>query len=383
MRTLGGIVGALALASVCGRAARIAGAGDAPARDHASLATLPSRPIARVPAELTFAVTDTSGRRVRFLQLVHERPMHVIVVSRDLAEFAHIHPEPTLDDRYAVTHTFAHGGRYRVFADYTPPGSGTLVDAFDVDVAGPARDEIPPAADAVLERSVDSLTMSLAFERPPVAGEDVRWRVSLRGGGRPVTDLQLYLGALAHVMVVSADLHTFIHAHPQELGDVVDTTRGAHVHDPAQLARALRGPSPATLHVVTSFPHAGLYGLWVQVQRHGRVITAPFVISVGAAPAAARPAAAPAPPRDAIAIVADASGFTPARVEVPRGRRTLLAFTRPAPGNCVDRVVIPALGITRALPVGGTVEIALAPADSADIPFQCGIGMFRGLIVVR
>lgn len=349
---------------------------------RAALATLPARPIAAVPAELRFTVTDARGRVVRFLENVHERPMHVIVVSRDLAEFAHIHPEPTLDGGYAVTHSFAHGGRYRVFADYTPPGSGTCVDAFDVDVAGPARAPRPPGADTVLERTVDSLDVSLAFERPPVAGEDVRWSFALRAGGRPVTDLELYLGALAHVMVVSADLETFIHAHPQELGDVVDTTRGAHVHDPAQLARALRGPSPATLHGVVSFPHAGRYGVWIQVQRHGRVITAPFVIAVGAAPPAAR-GAAPASPREAITIVADASGFTPARVQVPRGRRSVLAFTRPLAGNCADRVVIPALGVTRALPVGGTVEIALAPGDSTDIPFQCGMGMFHGLIVVR
>src|SRR5437870_3016138 len=60
---------------------------------HAELEIEPAQPAAGQPALLRFTIKDTLGRAIRFLQFVHERPMHLIVVSRDLAEFAHIHPE--------------------------------------------------------------------------------------------------------------------------------------------------------------------------------------------------------------------------------------------------------------------------------------------------
>ena len=36
------------------------------------------------------------------------------------------------------------------------------------------------------------------------------------------------------------------------------------------------------------FPRAGTYRLWVQFQRHGRVLTAPFTVSAAVAPAGGR-----------------------------------------------------------------------------------------------
>ncbi|MDQ3714348.1 MAG: hypothetical protein M3388_19330, partial [Acidobacteriota bacterium] len=48
---------------------------------------------AGVPATLFFTVKDKQGGVVKDLQIVHEKPMHLLVVSKDLAEFYHIHPE--------------------------------------------------------------------------------------------------------------------------------------------------------------------------------------------------------------------------------------------------------------------------------------------------
>ena len=71
--------------------------------------------------DLTFSILDDRGRRIQFLEKVHERPIHLIVVSTDLAEFAHIHPELQSDDTYAVSYSFPHGGTYWLYADYTRP----------------------------------------------------------------------------------------------------------------------------------------------------------------------------------------------------------------------------------------------------------------------
>lgn len=45
-------------------------------------------------ATLIFTIKDERGAAVRDLQIVHEKPMHLLVVSDDLAQFDHVHPEP-------------------------------------------------------------------------------------------------------------------------------------------------------------------------------------------------------------------------------------------------------------------------------------------------
>src|SRR5205085_3374144 len=134
-------------------------------------------------------------------------------------------------------------------------------------------------------------------------------------------------------------------------------------------------------HANVGFPRPGRYRMWVQIQRAGQVITAPFELSAGP-PERARPAS-PAVPAGAIRIVVGSGGYQPARVELPRGRPATLAFLRPSAGNCGGELVIPALGIQRELPPGRTVLVRFTPADSAEIPFHCGVDMLQGLIVVR
>ena len=53
----------------------------------------PAQIVAGAPADLIFRIKDRQGATVKDLQIVHEKPMHLIVVSTDLGEFYHIHPE--------------------------------------------------------------------------------------------------------------------------------------------------------------------------------------------------------------------------------------------------------------------------------------------------
>jgi Cu+-exporting ATPase len=93
----------------------------------------------------------------------------------------------------------------------------------------------------------------------------------LTRGGRPVTDLSPYLGAAAHVAIVSEDTRSFAHTHG-EVGR--QGTRGG-MDMPAAPARF--GPSVPFRHV---FGRAGLYKIWAQFGYHGRVLTVPFVVLV-------------------------------------------------------------------------------------------------------
>ncbi|HKC64403.1 MAG TPA: hypothetical protein VKB86_12245, partial [Pyrinomonadaceae bacterium] len=133
---------------------------------HAELRTEPSRVKADEPVKLSFLVKNGKGATVRFLQFVHEKPMHLLVVSEDLAEFYHIHPEMQVDDSYGVEHIFPHGGRYRLYADYTPPGSATIVEQFELNVDGPARTRESLTADASLTKEAEGLRVTAVSDKP-------------------------------------------------------------------------------------------------------------------------------------------------------------------------------------------------------------------------
>jgi plastocyanin len=350
---------------------------------HAELSLQPSVVEAGKPVQISFAVKNPAGETVRFLQFVHERPMHLLVVSDDLADFEHIHPEMQPDDSYGVIHTFANAGRYRLYADYTPPGSGTVVDRFDLTVKGARRPRVELKPDTILTKTVDGLTVSLKNDRPVRAGESVMFTASLanQADGLQVHDLQLYLGALAHFVVISRDLQDFIHAHPQEAGEVFDPSQdpALHVHDTSQLAKRLVGPSPSAVSTYVTFPRPGLYKMWAQFQRNDRVTTVPFVLDVApAGPPVQRAGLS----TGTVPIEVTSSGYEPARITVKRGERVKLAFHRADDRNCAGTVNFPKLQITRELPAGQTVTIEFTPTETGEIPFTCGMGMFSGTVVV-
>ena len=108
----------------------------------------------------------------------------------------------------------------------------------------------------------------------------------------------------------------------------------------------------------------------------------PFVLDVAAGSSSETQRVAEIP-TGAIRVSVGAGGYSPSRVEIPSGRPAVLAFTRPRGGNCGGVVVIPGLGIRRALPVGGTVVISISPQAQGEIPFHCGVNMYQGVIAVR
>jgi Cupredoxin-like domain len=323
---------------------------------------------------------------VRHLEFVHERPLHLLVVSEDLAEFAHIHPELVGGDRYEVTHTFAHGGRYRLYADYTPPGSAQRITNFSLTLPGQPRASQSLQPDAALLHTRDGLAISLATSlkdsQPLRANAELEFALTIRDAqtNQPVTDLEPLLGAWAHFVIIDDKHESFIHAHPLETAAQTATASAsetaAHIHDPAAM-----GPPPEIIRTVTSFPRAGIYKLWVQFQRNGEVITQPFVLRVEAA--LPHTTHAVAIPSDAIRLDATAKGFAPTSFTVPNGRPFKLAIKRDAQPNCANKIVFPSLGLSFALPLGQTTVIELPALAAGELSFACGMGMYKGLLLIE
>lgn len=356
---------------------------DVPARvsvQHSKMADLWSDRVsieAGKAARLTLVFHDPLGRTIRFLEKVHRQPVHLIVVSKDLAEFEHIHPEPTPDDSLSIIHVFPHPGEYWLYADYTAPGETPSIARFSIKVAGQPRSPVQLLPDTKLTKTVDGIRIAIAPPPHWKAGADLPLAFTLTDAetGQPIADLDPWLGAWGHIMIVGASGESFIHAHPLE-GALTEIGFLPHVHAPP-----VPGPSPSVIRTVTGFRSAGVYKLWFQCQRHGRVITASWVANVSKPD---RPASVPvAQPSDVIRVTVSSAGFEPSRLQIRAGQSTRIAFRRSDAQNCASEVVFPGLGLRKRLPPGETVIVDLPAQSPGEMRFACGMGMYRGAVVVR
>src|SRR6185436_9944012 len=114
---------------------------------------------------------------------------------------------------------------------------------------------------------VDGVKLELQIERKKmVAGEECDMPIHFEDAatGNPIKDLQRYLGAFGHAMMLSEDMQEYVHAHPAEMLEGTTITSGG-------------GPD-LTFHAL--FPKPGYYRIWYQFQRNNKVSTLPFTVRV-------------------------------------------------------------------------------------------------------
>lgn len=349
---------------------------------------------AGAPVTLAFTVKDRQGATVRDLPIVHEKPMHVLVVSKDLAEFYHIHPEPSSDGSYRVQHTFPNGGEYKLYADFTPKDSVQVVEQIDVKVAGTERAKVPLVADANFTKTVNGLKVVMKPDGELKAGGEVLLNFQMfdAASGKPATDLQNYLGELAHFVIISEDMKDFVHAHPMSKGEKMDDMKMGEMkkdgdsgsehkadgHDHSTMEGTTAKPSASEVAAHTSFPRSGLYRVWGQFQRGGQVITVPFTLKI----AEGEKVKAANVPTGFTQVTVAKAGFSPSSINVQKGEKVSLAFYRADAENCGSEVVFAKQKITKKLPVGETVLIEFTPNEAGEIGFACGMDMLRGKVIV-
>jgi len=210
---------------------------------------------------------------------------------------------------------------------------------------------------------------------------------------KPATDLQNYLGELAHFVIISEDMKDFVHAHPMskgehdksgdmKMGENKADNHDADGHSHSTMEGVTTKPSQSEVAAHTAFPRAGLYKVWAQFQRGGKVITVPFTVR-SAENGQSKTANNTAIPADATKIVVSGSGYEPAEIKVEKGKPVKLAFYRADADNCGGEVVFSKLNITKKLPVGEIVLVEFTPTESGELGFACGMDMFKGKVIVN
>ena len=83
-----------------------------------------------------------------------------------------------------------------------------------------------------------------------------------------------------------------------------------------------------------------------------------------------------------VRIRVDKNGFSPASIDVEAGHKLNLIFNRADNEGCGRTVVFRKPSIRKALPLGKDVVVTLTPRAVGQITFTCGMGMYKGSILV-
>ncbi|MGW1608199.1 hypothetical protein ACWCQZ_02105 [Streptomyces sp. NPDC002285] len=213
-------------------------------------------------SDLSFVIRDDDGRAVTAYRREHDKELHLIVASRDLGTYRHLHPTRAADGTWSIPVELPRAGGYRVFADFTPAkkDAENLTLGADLAAAGPYEPQQLPTPNTTAK--VHGYEVRLDGVLRPGKERELKLKVSR--GGRPVTNLQPYLGAYGHLVALRSGDLAYLHVHPNgEPGD----------------GRTKPGPE---ISFTATAPSSGTYRLFLDFKHEGEVHTAEFTVRAGA-----------------------------------------------------------------------------------------------------
>lgn len=214
---------------------------------------------AGVPQTFEFQILQYDGTPLMKYKKQHDKLMHMIFARRDLTGFQHVHPNLGPDGVWRVPLTVPKAGEYKIFADYFPLwGIHGETLAADVSVSGDYQPQ--PLPEYTNTSTVDGYTVTLKGK--PVPGKSQKLVVSVSKDGEPVVDLEPYLAAFGHMVVLRNGDLAYLHVHP-------DGTPGD--------GQTKSGPDVTFFATAPSY---GDYRIFLDFKHQGTVRTAVFTVRV-------------------------------------------------------------------------------------------------------
>lgn len=216
------------------------------------------------------------------LAIAHEKLMHLILVSQDLLTFQHLHPESKGDGLYEIGTSVPRAGKYILYNEFVTAEGVTQIERNVFATAGAENADNPASLTQTLNQmeSWGDLQATLTTTAPRI-----RRRIAIplflnvtTKDGQPVTDMEPWLGAACHVVIVSADTKQFAHTH----GDVPG---GAMSGDMSGMDMSMAMPPPPAqfgprVEFTHTFMQPGMYRIWVQFTYKGEIATFGFNVMV-------------------------------------------------------------------------------------------------------
>ena len=227
---------------------------------------------------------------VRKFEVVHERQYHLFVISQDMEYFQHIHPRELVDGTWTIDVTLPKAGYYKVLSDFLPSGGASQFIPRPLVTAGYEGDLIADSAHLVPDTATtkvdEDITASIAYDPQQFTVGlygHLTYHLTDTATRKPITDLQTYLGAFGHTLIMSEDMAEYVHSHPLDILAKPDDDGGppTFVIAPGADLEKLRGGPDVTFEGL--MPKPGRYRAWTQFRRHDKLHTFSFTFNVVAA----------------------------------------------------------------------------------------------------
>ncbi len=167
-----------------------------------------ARPTAEAGKETELKFTILQSGKPMELKLLHEKLVHLILVRQDLNYFDHLHPEKKENGVFSIPYSFLAPGEYRLWVEFT---DGVLEHIIDYPLTVVGTTELPEL-DTLNGLKVEMQTNELQQDNPAqlsfIVTED----------DAPVPITEKWLGADAHLIIISNTLDEFAHLH-DAIGD--------------------------------------------------------------------------------------------------------------------------------------------------------------------
>ncbi|HZN73348.1 MAG TPA: hypothetical protein VFC00_16895 [Micromonosporaceae bacterium] len=199
----------------------------------------------------TFHIQGPNGQRVRTFAVRNDKPMHLIVVRRDLSGYRHLHPSMAPDGTWGMDLSLPEPGTWRAYADFTATESGggetSAVLGVDLVAAGAYEPRaLAPPADV---STVDGMAVNFTGQFRVGPTQPLMFWVPAQ--------VQPYLGAYGHLVILRSGDLLYVHVHPEP-----------------QLANG-------AVKFWTAAPSPGRYRMFFDFQVDGQVRTAEYTLAVG------------------------------------------------------------------------------------------------------
>ncbi len=188
------------------------------------------------------------------LDTVHEKKMHLLAVNDELTWFDHLHPKEN-KGQYVVEETFPTAGKFLLFVDFKPEDGEPMVHKHEIHVVGDELSEKIEFQPEIVAREEDYIITLVNGRELNTGMQTLAFTVEKEGEMLGEKDLDNYLGASAHIVMIETKSKDFLHIHP---------------------VSNKKYPIYAEAHI----EKVGNYRIWVQFKISGKVHTVDFSVEV-------------------------------------------------------------------------------------------------------
>jgi len=248
-----------------------------PARTFALSGFTPTRVAHTGTARISFTVREPSGAPLTSYRrgAGPHTGIHLIIVRRDLSLIIHRHPPVGPNGMVVQPVDFTSPGPYRVLVDVYPAVKGAPRNFqlhAEIRVGGAYHPKPLPKFSPM--DTVDRYTIVLRVPKRIRPIDPVTLAATITNPSGKLVTFHPWYGALAHAIFFRAGTLDYFHTHvcgPNTPG-CTSIFGGAKVVG--------RPAGPGKLNVGVLLPVAGTWRLFLQFQDRGRILTAPFTLSV-------------------------------------------------------------------------------------------------------